>query len=87
MPPAEFRRTSIAQSCLYLRNKARFLHLKSLDDSDEEFTFNNDEGSQSAQMKEENDNNEDALNEIVEEMTEFTRVSADLNAINLFLLA
>jgi len=38
-------------------------------------------------MKEENDNNEDALNEIVEEMTEFTRVSADLNAINLFLLA
>ena len=37
-------------------------------------------------MKEEVDNAA-ALEEIVEEMVEFTRVSADLNAINLFLLA
>ena len=70
-----------------MRNKARLLYCKNMCcDSDEEFTFNGDEGSNGQEMRDQPDNTEH-LKEIVSELMEFTRVSADLNAINLFLLA
>ena len=70
-----------------MRNKARLLYCKNMScDSDEEFTFNGEEGSEPNVIREVPDNSE-LLKEIVYEMLEFTRVGTDLNAINLFLLA